>query len=163
MPLPTLDMKTLCPCPRGTGKDRRSGRFLMMVCDAAQRFLLAAEAALVSGRRPSATANILRAQSILVEMMGSVDRSVLPDLASAHARVCQHLIDSLSDALVTGDPARVRRVRSLLLGFQDAWADASDPFALEPVETRWRVHAAGGQSGIPPSRSNRLYSTSEYT
>lgn len=152
MPMQTLQRTT----PRAPGHSPTAGSgssgFLTMVCDATHRYLLSAEAAIHAGNGPFAAENILRAQSILVEMIGAVDRAVLPELAGACARVCQRLMDRLSLAMARQDAGEVRQVRWTLMRFRDAWAETQTPRTAARRQEGWRIRAANGAAEFPAPR-----------
>lgn len=97
---------------------------VVMVCDGALRFLEAAEAARGAENQAAAMLNVEKAQRILLELMGALDRSVAPDMTETLERLYQTLLDRLSDAL-HGDRKAITETRLVLTRLRNAWLDAS--------------------------------------
>lgn len=101
-----------------------SNGLVILVCDAALRFLAAADAANLAGNPPEVAANIANAQRILVELMGALDPSVAPDATEMLERVYQNLFDRLCDAL-DGDRHALADARIVLNRLRNVWLEAT--------------------------------------
>lgn len=108
---------------------------VVLVCDAALRFLAAADAATLGGDSEAFASNVAHAQRILLELMGALDRAVATDASESLERLYQTLFDRLSDA-AAGDSRAVTDTRLVLTRLRNAWAGASRS-ASAPLRGGW--------------------------
>lgn len=101
-----------------------SNGLVILVCDAALRFLAAADAANLAGNASEVSTNVANAQRILVELMGALDPSVAPDATEMLERVYQKLFDRLCDAH-DGDRHALADARIVLNRLRNVWLEAT--------------------------------------
>ena len=97
---------------------------VVMACDAALRFLEAADVARAAENQEAAVLNVEKAQRIVLELMGALDHAVAPDMTETLERLYQTLLDRLSDAL-QGDRKAINETRLVLTHLRNAWMEAS--------------------------------------
>ena len=107
---------------KNSAGDYSPGRLLVLTCDAALRYLHAAEAGLAGGNASAAAVNVRKAQRILLELIGALDPFVAPDAADAVGTLYQHLFDRLSEPDAVTDPSVVRDAHNMLAHIRNAWA-----------------------------------------
>jgi flagellar secretion chaperone FliS len=111
-------------------KTASPGRLLVMLYERLVLDLTRAETLLGTGEREAASAQLLHAQDIVIELRTSLDMDVW-DGAAGLAQIYTYLISELIQANVTADGARVASCRGLVEPLLDAWRQA----ALAAVET----------------------------
>jgi flagellin-specific chaperone FliS len=96
---------------------------LILACDAALRYLAAAESGRSRGNPHAAAADIQKAQRILLELMGALDPAIAPEATQALGGLYQRLFDCLCDPAAVTDPKIVQDARRALVYVRNAWAD----------------------------------------
>jgi flagellin-specific chaperone FliS len=117
-----------------TGLDLPHG-LVVLVCDAALRFLAVADAASLGGDSRAFASNVAQAQRILLELMGALDHAVAPDATESLERLYQMLFDRLSEA-AAGDSRALTETRLVLTRLRNAWFAAARS-ASAPIRGGW--------------------------
>jgi flagellar protein FliS len=99
-------------------------RLLVMLYDRLVLDLAQAEQALRGGAREAASALLMHAQEIVIELRTSLDTSVW-DGAAGLASLYGFLLIELVGANVKADPDRVASCRALVEPLRDAWREAA--------------------------------------
>lgn len=103
-------------------------RLVTMLYDRLVRDLVAGEQALADGDREGSNRELLHAQSILVELLASLDRDAWSG-GDRLAGLYVWLVEQLMQANARRDAAQVRSCRTLVEGLADAWHQASASLA----------------------------------
>lgn len=117
-----------------TGLESPHG-LVVLVCDAALRFLAVADAATLGGDSAAFASNVAQAQRILLELMGALDHAVAPDASESLEKLYQLLFDRLSEA-AGGDSRAVTDTRLVLTRLRNAWSAAARS-ASAPIRGGW--------------------------
>jgi len=110
--------------PQAFGYLSSSNGLVILVCDAALRFLAAADAAHLAENPSDVAANVANAQRILVELIGALDPTVAPDATETLERVYQKLFDRLCEAH-DGDRDALADARIVLNRLRNVWVEAT--------------------------------------
>jgi flagellin-specific chaperone FliS len=116
-------MNPSTPTTRHNRAERGRGHLLVLACDAAIRYLTAAESGRSRGNSRAAAAEIQKAQRILLELMGALDPAIAPEATHALGGLYQRLFDCLCDPAAVTDPKIVQDARRALVYVRNAWAD----------------------------------------
>ncbi len=100
------------------------GSLLIMVYDGAIRFLIEGKNAMLSKQLEEQNRNLTKAQTLITELMTTLDHSVSPELARNLEKLYMYILDKLVDANVYDKPENIDEVIILLKDLRDAWAEA---------------------------------------
>lgn len=98
-----------------------TGDLVLLLYDGAIRFLNRALIALDEGRIPAASADIIRGQEIVLELMAGLDFERGGDLAGNLRNLYEFCYHTLVQASLRKDAERIRTVTRLLSRVRDAW------------------------------------------
>jgi flagellar protein FliS len=110
---------------------------LLLAYDGAIRFCRTAREYMKAGRLYEQHTQIVKAQAILSELIGSIDHSVAPELGRRLESIYHYLYGQLVQANVQDDVQALTRVIDSLSDLREAWAEAA---------TRWRAAGPGAPS-----------------
>ncbi len=99
-------------------------KLILMLYDGSVRYLNRAIGSLEMGNRESFAADVVNAQKIVIELMSSLDPSRNPEVATNLERIYEYMIRQLGLALVRGDSAPAKEVKSLLENLREGWQEA---------------------------------------
>lgn len=117
-------------------------RLVVMLYDGAGRFLARAAAAMRAGEPGLAGEQIGRANAILDELLGTLDREAGGEVATRLESIYLFCERTLVEAQLQRDPAKVDRVAALLGELRQAWAAIAD----NPPDP---TGANGARSAVP--------------
>jgi flagellar protein FliS len=100
------------------------GQLLLMTYDGMLRFLEEGRRAMAEFRYDAQSMNINRAQSLLIELLMSLDHSVMPELTRNLDRLYRYMYDRLTTANVRDDEGALTEVAGMLANLREAWAEA---------------------------------------
>lgn len=100
------------------------GHLIAMVCDSVQRLLDGAVQCLDRGDSTGADADLRKAQRILLELIGALDRAVSPDLTETLSAFYQRVFDDIAYARLHDDSEAVARVARHFRGWRETWSQA---------------------------------------
>lgn len=101
------------------------GQLIVMLYDTAIRECKSAQEAISRHDRDNASRNLLKAQDIVSELMGSLNVQAGGELGAALLQLYEYMYRRLVQANVRKDASAVREVEELLSGLRDAWARAA--------------------------------------
>jgi flagellar secretion chaperone FliS len=105
-------------------KTATPGRLLVLTYDAAIRFARLAAERMKEGRLDEQSANIIKVQNILLELMSSLDPQVDRQLAANLSSLYSYAFDRLTQANIHDDTGALEEVTSLLTELRETWAQA---------------------------------------
>ncbi len=99
------------------------GQLVVMLYDGAIRFLEQGARAYRAGDAASGDAAVVRAERVLLELMGSLDFRY--EIAHRLLGLYRYMFERLADARRRKDPAVLEQVRGWLAELREAWAQAA--------------------------------------
>ncbi len=105
------------------------GRLVVMLYDGALRFVEEAARAYQAGDGPRGDRAVVRAERIILELMGSLDFRYEP--AQGLLEMYRLSFGQLADARRRRDPQTLERVRGWLAELRDAWAQVEQASRTE--------------------------------
>lgn len=109
------------------------GRLLLMTYDGGLRFLRLAGDAMARRDLENQHINILKAQSIVLELINTLDHSINSQLAGDLERIYRYVYDRLTEANVRDDLRALREAETMLTRLREAWAEADAQMAQSPT------------------------------
>jgi flagellar protein FliS len=100
------------------------GQLLLLVYDGVLRSLGEARRAMRAGQLETQNACLTKAQTLLMELMQTLDHTALPELAANLERLYSYMFDRLVHANVHDDERAITEVAGLLSELRDAWYEA---------------------------------------
>ena len=100
------------------------GQLLLMTYDGMLRFLEEGRRAMTESRYDAQSSNITRAQSLLLELLTSLNHDAAPELANNLDRLYRYMYDRLTLANIKDDEKALTEVASLLSNLREAWSEA---------------------------------------
>ncbi|MHB0936619.1 MAG: flagellar export chaperone FliS [Armatimonadota bacterium] len=100
------------------------GQLLLMTYDGLLRFLEEGRRAMSESRYDAQSTNITKAQTLLLELLSSLDHHAAPELANNLDRLYRYMYDRLTLANVKDDEKSLTEVAGLLGNLREAWAEA---------------------------------------
>jgi flagellar protein FliS len=100
------------------------GSLLIMVYDGAIRFLIEGKNAMNNKRIEEQNRNLTKAQTLITELMTTLDHSINPELARNLEKLYMYMLDKLVDANVYDKVENIDEVIILLKDLRDAWSEA---------------------------------------
>lgn len=104
------------------------GKLILMAYDGAIRFTRTAAEKMRDGKLDEQSANITKAQNIILELISSLDMKIDPQLADNLYSLYTYVFDRLTHANVRDDIAALDESIQILGEMRSAWAEAE--FAL---------------------------------
>lgn len=112
-----------------------TGEIVVLLYDGAIRFLNRAQIGIEEGRMDSATADLIRGQEIVLELMAGLNFDKGGTLAVHLRDLYLFMYDTLVQANIKKDTARIQTVINLLDEVRGAWREVvSGPARVQPVE-----------------------------
>jgi flagellar protein FliS len=112
------------------------GELVVMLYRGAVRFVSKGIAALESQDIQGAHTNLVRAQEIIAELLGTLDLVRGGDIADRLLGIYEYLNRRLVDANLTKDPEPAREVERFLRDLLPAWEEAARLAAPAPAQTK---------------------------
>jgi len=106
------------------------GQLLLLVYDGMLRFLAEGRRAMLQKNYEAQNNSIKRVQSLLIELLNTLDHSVHPELATNLDRIYRYLYDRLTHANVQDDEEALLEVARHLSQLREAWKAA---------DAQWRI------------------------
>ena len=100
------------------------GKLLVMTFDAAIRFARIAAEKMKEGKLDEQSANIIKVQNILIELISSLDMRVDSQLAANLQSIYNFMVDRLTQANIRDDEAALQEVIEMLTELRETWAEA---------------------------------------
>lgn len=100
------------------------GQLLLMTYDGMLRFLEEGRQAMRASRYEAQNAHITRTQSLLLELLMTLNRAVDPVLTDRLERLYRYMYDRLTEANVRDDEQALTEVAGMLASLREAWAEA---------------------------------------
>jgi flagellar protein FliS len=98
-----------------------TGELIVLLYDGAVRFLTRARLAVEEGRLDSASADLVRGQEIILELVAGLDYERGGDLAANLGGLYRFMYETLLQANLKKDTDKINAVIRLLDGIRDAW------------------------------------------
>ena len=105
-------------------------KLLLMLFEGLVRFIKSAQSALVKGDIAEVSNNLIKAQSILCELMASLDRST-GKLADGLFGIYEFMYRSLVEANVKKDEDKIQQVLEMAVDLQETWTEVARILSLE--------------------------------
>jgi flagellar protein FliS len=105
-------------------------KLLLMLFEGLVRFIKSAQSALVKGDIAEVSNNLIKAQSILCELMASLDRST-GKLADDLFGIYEFMYRSLVEANVKKDEDKIQQVLEMAVDLQETWTEVARILSLE--------------------------------
>lgn len=119
-------------------KTSSRGQLLLMVYDGMLRYLEEGRRAMSESRLDVQSENLTRTQSLLIELLVTLDHTACPTVATNLDRLYRYMYDRLVWANVNDDTQAVQEVAGLLSSLRETWAEAEvlarTPTGAETVE-----------------------------
>lgn len=100
------------------------GRLLVMAYDAAIRFARTAAEKMKEGKLDEQSANIVKVQNILLELISSLDTKVDHQLGTNLYSLYDYMFDRLTHANIHDDSQALEETIEILTELRSAWAEA---------------------------------------
>jgi len=100
------------------------GQLLLMTYDGMLRFLEEGRRAMSESRYEAQSSNITKTQTLLLDLLSSLDHTVAPVLANNLDRLYRYMYDRLTMANIKDDEKALTEVAGLLTDLREAWAEA---------------------------------------
>ncbi|HEX2951317.1 MAG TPA: flagellar export chaperone FliS [Armatimonadota bacterium] len=100
------------------------GTLLVLAYDGLLRFLAEGKRAMLAKQIEVQNTNLTKAQSIIVELINTLDPTANPQLAESLKRLYTYMYDRLVYANVHDDEAAIMEVAGMLSELREAWAEA---------------------------------------
>lgn len=100
------------------------GKLLIMLYDGAIRFLSIAQQKMKEKKLDEQSANIIRVQKILLELISTLDMKVGGEIAGGLLSIYEYMFDKLTNANINDDVASVTEVMGILTSLREAWVQA---------------------------------------
>lgn len=100
------------------------GQLLLMTYDGMLRFLEEGRRAMSESRYEVQSSNITRTQTLLLDLLSSLDHQAAPELANNLDRLYRYMYDRLTLANIKDDQKALTEVAGLLSDLREAWAEA---------------------------------------
>ena len=100
------------------------GQLLLMTYDGMLRFLEEGRRAMAESRYDVQSSNITKTQSLLLDLLSSLDHKAAPELANNLDRLYRYLYDRLTTANVKDDEKALTEVAGILADLREAWVEA---------------------------------------
>lgn len=98
-------------------------RLVVMLYDGAIRFCNQGREAMLEKRLEDQNDALIKAQRIVLELMGALDQETGGEMASNLMRVYTHVLDRLIHANLQDDPATLENATTLLTELRESWAE----------------------------------------
>jgi flagellar protein FliS len=98
-------------------------RLIVLLYEGAIRFCSLAQDAMQKGDLEIQNANLIRAQRIIGELLGSLNRNAGGEVAANLARIYTHMLGELVRANLYDDQQVIRQVTALLMEMRASWAE----------------------------------------
>jgi len=105
-------------------KTATPGKLLIMAYDAAIRFARLAAEKMQQGKLDEQSANIIKVQNIILELISSIDPKFDAQLSANLQSIYSYMFDRLTQANIRDDAAALQEVIQMLIEMRSAWADA---------------------------------------
>jgi len=105
-------------------KTATPGKLIVMAYDAAIRFARTAAEKMKVGRLDEQSANIIKVQKIILELISSLDSQADPALAANLEGLYMYVFDRLTFANVRDDQAALEEAIRILSDMRSVWAEA---------------------------------------
>lgn len=100
------------------------GKLLVMTYDAAIRFIKLAAEKMTEHKLDEQSANIIKAQNILLELISSLNTKVDPQLAANLHSIYNYMFDRLTEANLHDDQQALAEVLDIMTELRSTWAEA---------------------------------------
>ncbi len=127
-------------------------KLIVLLYDGLIRYLQLARGALAAGDRPTTTRQIDNAQSIVVELMRTLDHDAASELTATLDRLYRFVFTENLRALSDGDPAHVDHALRVLAPLREAWARIPPGAAERTLRERQESAARASAAGPVPAR-----------
>ena len=99
------------------------GTLIVMLYDGAIRFLKKAEGQINKDQNEGSHKSIVKAKSIVSELMGSLNVTDTGELGSNLQSIYKYMYDQLIDANVNKDILKLNEVKNLLMQLRQGWSE----------------------------------------
>ena len=123
-------------------KTATPGKVLVMAFDGAIRFARIAAEKMKEGQLDEQSANIIKVQNIIIELMSSLNMDADRQLAGNLYSIYSHIFDRLTQANVHDDMSALEEVIQILGEMRQTWAEAERLVRSGEAETREEACAA---------------------
>lgn len=100
------------------------GQLLLLVYDGMLRFLGESKRAMAAQQYEAQNTSITKTQALLMELVTTLDHTIMPELARNLDRLYRYMYDRLTHANVHDDEQALMEVARMVADLRETWAEA---------------------------------------